>query len=914
MITAFLRCVGVASAFAALALAYPAQLSARPTGQVKAQVAAPPIEIFTLDNGLTVIVHSSHDVPIVFVGIWYKVGSKDEGPGEKGIAHLFEHLMFEGTSLTPSGFVAPLEKAGAVGINGITTPDYTYYYSTVPSGSLDLALWLESDRMKDLMSGLDQSRLDKQRAIVGNERHRNDAFPAGRIRDRAIAGIYPPDHPYRVPTIGLEEDLGQATIGDMREWFARHHGAASAVLVLSGDIDVATAKRTVEASFGDVQPGPLLPEINRWVPSLRDVRSETVYEKVPQFQLSRTWPLPPRSDRNTVLFPLIHETLLAGGGAALKRRLISETKIATDVQGQLVSGDISSSYTLTIYLAPSADPSRANRIIDEELARFFRAGPEADDLKRAVFQRSITRIANLETVSQIGRALADGYLATGNPRQNWEVLETYSGTSRKELAAIAETWLAKPYNELRVQPLPEYHAVEARPKGALPEIRDEPTDIGFPQAQSVRLANGMSVIHLTKPSAAIATVGVDLRRGSGEELALKPAAVQLAVAMLEARIATPGTSSHARAFLDRVTAQQVSVEDGHVALTYKVLPGDVPASILALAKNLEDRAFGEAELVAAKDASIAAIGERNAVPARAIDLYLARALFGPTMVPILTTSDVESVVIEDVNRALVALLRPGNLTLTVIAPSDATATIKAVEKSFGRWEAADGTATSGLPEATAFPVPRIILIDVPGAPQSFVHGGISIPSSAKIDVAALTIVNEVMGGSFGSRLNMNLREEKQWTYGIRTAVERQPGGAQSLTFLFPVQTEKTVEAIAEIVREIKELSSNRPITEIELSSVVRAHTNSLPTRFESVDAMLSSVTEAARAGLPFDYDAREGKRLRAATLQEVQAIIPNISQLPVWVVLGDRELLEEALKQIPGYDFEVWDAAGAPAP
>lgn len=914
MISAFVRCVGLASAVFALALAYPAQASAEPTGQVHVQFAAPQSEILTLDNGLTVIVHSNHDVPIVFVGIWYKTGSKDEGPGQKGFAHLFEHLMFEGTASNPGGFVAPLEKAGAVGINGITTADYTYYYSTVPSGSLDLALWLESDRMKDLMSGLDQIRLDKQRAIVGSERRRNEAFPAGRLRDRAIGGIYPPDHPYRVPTIGLEEDLSQATVGDMREWFARHHGAASAVLVLSGDIDVATAKRKVEAYFGDVQPGPLLPVLNRWVPSLQDVKSETVYEKVPQPQLSRTWPLPPRSDRDAVLFPLIHDTLLAGVDATLKRRLISESKLVTDVQGQLASGDISSTYTLTLFLDPSADPVRVNRIIDEELERFFRVGPDAGDLKRAIFQRSITRIANLETVSQIGRALADGYLATGNPRQNWEVLGTYSATSLKELAAIAQTWLGKSYSELRVQPVPEYRVITARPKGALPEIFDTPTEIRFPQAQSERLPNGVSVTHLTKPGAVIATVGVDLRRGSGAELALKPAAVQLAVAILEARITTPSNSTHARAFLEKVTAQQVTVEDGHVALNYKVMPGDLAASITELAKAFGDGAFGDAELVAARDAVIAAIGERNAVPARAIDLYLARALFGPTMVPILTTSDVESVVIEDVDRALAALLRPGNLTLTVIAPLDATATIKAVDESFGRWEAADGTAASGLPEAAAALVPRIILIDMPGAPQSFVHGGISIPSSAKIDEAALTIVNEILGGSFGSRLNMNLREEKQWTYGIRTAVERRPGGAQSLTFLFPVQTDRTAEAIAEIVREIKELSSDRPITEIELSSVVGAHTNSLLTRFESVDAMLLSVTEAVRDGLPFDHDAREGKRLRATTLQGVQAIIPSISQLPVWVVLGDRELLEEALERIPGYDLEIWDAAGAPAP
>ena len=217
-----------------------------------------PFDEFYLDNGLRVVVHEDRKAPIVAVTIWYHVGSKNEAPGKTGFAHLFEHLMFNGSENHNDEYFRPLQEVGATGMNGTTDFDRTNYFQTVPTSAVDLALWLESDRMGHLLGAIDQERLDEQRGVVQNEKRQGDNQPYGKVFETIVENLFPPGHPYSWDVIGSMDDLNAASLDDVKTWFETYYGPNNATLVLAGDIDVATAREKVQRYFGDIPPGPPL--------------------------------------------------------------------------------------------------------------------------------------------------------------------------------------------------------------------------------------------------------------------------------------------------------------------------------------------------------------------------------------------------------------------------------------------------------------------------------------------------------------------------------------------------------------------------------------------------------------------------------------------------------------------------------
>jgi len=250
---------------------------------------------FTLDNGLTVIVHEDHKAPVVFVGVWYHVGSKDEPEGKSGFAHLFEHLMFNGTENYDFDYFKPLQEIGATGLNGTTWLDRTNYYQTVPTGGLDRTLWMESERMGHLLGAISQEKLDEQRDVVKNEKRQGDNRPYGMAEYLEAEGLFPKDHPYHHSTIGSMEDLSNASLADVKAWFKKYYGATNAVVVLAGDIDVKTAKMMMKKYFGDIGPGVPLSRMTSLVPDRTLNTAEVMYDNVPQPQVRWLWAVPGRT-------------------------------------------------------------------------------------------------------------------------------------------------------------------------------------------------------------------------------------------------------------------------------------------------------------------------------------------------------------------------------------------------------------------------------------------------------------------------------------------------------------------------------------------------------------------------------------------------------------------------------------------
>ena len=337
-------------------------------------------EMFRLENGLTTIVYTDHSTPTIYVGIWYGVSSKDEPEGRTGFAHLFEHLMFQGTENREGEYFTPFTKAGATGMNGTTSEDRTNYFATVPTGAIDMALWMESDRMSHLLGAVTQEALDEQRGVVQNEKRQGENRPYAGMYDRIREGIYPAGHPYRHSVIGSMEDLDAASLEDVHEWFDTYYGASNAVLVLAGDIDAATAQEKVTHYFSGAPAGVPLVKPQQWIPDIRENRKEIMYDRVGQIRISRNWALPNLNDRDATLMYLVNETMVNNKNAPLQKVLVDELQLATDVRGGAFGQVIASENNLTINLRNGVEPDDVLEIVDDVIASYLEEGPDAQIL------------------------------------------------------------------------------------------------------------------------------------------------------------------------------------------------------------------------------------------------------------------------------------------------------------------------------------------------------------------------------------------------------------------------------------------------------------------------------------------------------------------------------------------------------
>ncbi|MEI8255880.1 MAG: pitrilysin family protein [Deltaproteobacteria bacterium] len=357
----------------------------RPTG---APVQAPTLafERYTLPNGLEVILHEDHRAPLASVNIWYHVGSKDEPPGRNGFAHLFEHLMFQGSRHVPEDtFFLNLERIGASGINGTTGDDRTNYFETVPAGRLNLALWLESDRMAYLLDHVDQATFESQRRVVLNERRQSyENAPYGNVYRLLREAMYPTSHPYYRLPIGTPEDLAAATLDDVRSFFRTWYVPNNATLVISGDFEPAAARALVEQYFAPITRGADVPR--RPAPAAVSASSETRIDVEAGVELPRvylSWPTPAFYAPGDGDLDLVANVLTTGRSSRLYRRLVHELQIAQDVEAGQASMQLTSSFDIVATASPGHTPEEILRVIDEELARLRREGPTDDEMLRA---------------------------------------------------------------------------------------------------------------------------------------------------------------------------------------------------------------------------------------------------------------------------------------------------------------------------------------------------------------------------------------------------------------------------------------------------------------------------------------------------------------------------------------------------
>ena len=899
-----------------------------------------PYERFTLANGLQVLVHTDRKAPIVGVTLYYRVGSKSEPKGRTGFAHLFEHLMFGGSENVPN-FDIPLEGAGSTATNGSTWYDRTNYVETVPTGALDLALFMESDRMGHLLGAVSQDKLDKQRSVVQNEKRQGDNEPYGLVEYAIGTGLFPVGHPYRHATIGSMADLNAASIADVRGWFTGNYAPNNVVLVLSGDIDLASAKPMVEQWFGNIPRGPAVRQVAAGPVTLPAPVRRELKDQVPQTKVYRVWSGPGLNDPDAPALDLGMRVLGGLAASRLDNELVRGRQLATAVSASVQQFEQVSFIQIEMEVKEGVDVAVAEQALDQNIAKLVAQGPDNDELQRAATSAVSAQINSLEQVggfSGKGAQLAEGLLYSGDPGQYKKDLARIASLTVPEVQSALQRWLLRPVYALTVSPgvrtekgealggwgdeatskPPRADAKQPAPKLAVGPKRTAPPvapvgDLAFPAIERATLSNGTPVVLARRT--AVPTVLVSLTFDAGYAADAQD---------------TPGTQSLMLGLLDEgtvsLTATQIAEQQERLgarltagagldssAVQLAALSANLQPSLDLLAEVVRRPAYRADDVARVRDQQLAALAQSIASPSALASRTIGPLLFGPNHPygqPGDGLGDARSV--AALTPALLRgahdkWLRSDNLTITVVGDVTMDQLKPMLEASFGDWRPPAGPRAI-KPLAAAIPAarPRIVLIDRPDSPQSVIVAGRVLPLTGRDqNQEALELANEVLGNGFLSRLNMDLREDKGWSYGVRSGV-RSPQGPRSLVVTAPVQADRTGDSIALLLADMRAFPAARGVDPVELGRVTDGNVRGLPNRFETNGQVLGAIVSNQQLGRPDDYYATLPTRYRAidaAAINRAAGAYLTPDGL-VFVVVGDRKLVEPQLRKL-GLPIEI---------
>jgi zinc protease len=879
-----------------------------------------PFDAFTLENGLRVIVHEDRKAPIVNVNVWYHVGSKDEPEGKTGFAHLFEHLMFNGSENHDKEYFEPIQQVGGTSLNGTTWTDRTNYYQNVPTPALELALFLESDRMGHLLGAITQEKLDNQRSVVQNEKRQGDNRPYGLTSYRLLKGLYPEGHPYRWPTIGSMEDLDNASLDDVKDWFKKFYGPNNAVIVLAGDIDMATAKPLMEQYFGDIPPGPPVPKLKSWVPELEENVIDSMYDRVPQVRIQRAWNVPGLTSRDSTDLSLVAGILGSGKNSRLYKKLVFEEQVATSVYVSVTPWELTSPFEIEIDVKQGADPAEVVAMLDDALEEFLEEGPTKTEMRRIKTKIKASRIRGLEVVGGGGgkaSTLARGALYAGDPAFYKTTFKWVDEATADRLQEVAQEWLEEGYYQLTTYPFEEGKAVgDGVDRSSLPTVAAAP-DIDFPDFERATLSNGLEVVFARRNAVPVIEIALQFDAGYAADKGGKLGLADMTMAMLDEGTKKRDALEIAseKELLGAQIGASSSLDVSTVSLS--ALKSNVKASLALYADIVSNPSFPAADLERLRGQALAGIQSEQVDPVSIALRQLPPLLYGedhPYGVPFTgsgTAEDVTAISREDLIAFHQRWIRPDNAKLFVVGDTTLAEITPLLERSFGDWRASD--VEKGTKSITQVPVAQegqIIIVDRPGSPQSLILGGLLAPPTGVDNNIAINAMNDVIGGSFTARVNMNLREDKGWAYGASTILYSAKGQRPYLAYA-PVQSDKTALSLAEIVKEFNQFLTDRPATPSELSRVVNNSSRALPGQFETASAVLGSMMRNNTYGRPDNFVETLPQQFRALTIEDVMAAAKQVIHPSAftWLVIGDAAQIKASLEALELGPVSVREAA-----
>jgi predicted Zn-dependent peptidase len=811
----------------------------------------------------------------------------------------------------------------------------------VPTGAIELALFLESDRMGYLLGAVTQEKLTNQIGVVQNEKRQGDNQPYGLVRYAQQENLFPPGHPYHHSTIGSMEDIGNAKLDDVKQWFIDNYGPNNAVLVLAGDIDAATAKPLVDKYFGSIKRGAPLRNVDAPLPTLAAPKSEVMKDRVATTRIFRMWAVPGLNDRDAVALQAAGTVLGGLSSSRLDNTLVRDEKIAVRVSANVQPFKLASIVSISADVKPGVDAALVEKRLDEVIAQFIKEGPSSDELERAKTVAISATIRGLEAVGGFGGkavALAEGALYSNDPGFYKKDLERWAALKPASVKASVRKWLSRPVYALKVEPGertetgaerggdpglkvsdvqgPSFYKdpskgddllapLAAIDRSKFPEVGSlAPLD--FPTIERAKLSNGMEVVFAQRKSIPVLQVSLEFDAG----FAADPKNA-LGTQSLMLQLMPEGTLSR-----NSVQIAEESERLGafigtggsldRTSVSLNALSTNLQPSLDLFADVVRNPKFDASEVERLRGQQLASIASELNNPNAIASRTLWPLLYGkdhPYGVPPSGTGD--AAVVQALTRDQLAAfhaqwLRPDNGRFFVVGDATLAQVVAALEKSFGDWKA---PAAPLMAKSFAVALPkgksRIVLVDRPKSPQSVITGAQLLDAKGRDDLVVLRAANEVFGGSFLSRINMNLRETKGWSYGVRSAVLN-PLESAPFNITAPVQSDRTGDSVKELLSDLTAFLGSKGVTGEELQRTVNGNVRGLPGRFETSGAVLGGLQTIVNYGRSDDYFetlAGRYQALKASDLDNAARAKLDPSRI-LWVIVGDASVVKPQLDQL----------------
>ena len=909
-----------------------------------------PFSKFTLDNGLEVIVHEDHSDPVVAVYVYYHVGSAREELGKSGYAHLFEHMLFQGSEHVGDDmhFKYVTEAGGT--LNGTTNTDRTNYFETLPSNQLELALWLESDRMGFLLPALTKEKLDNQIDVVKNERRQNyENRPYAQAGAAIAAALYPKEHPYSWLTIGSHEDLTKASLDDIKGFFRRWYGPNNATLAIGGDVSTADVRALAEKYFGSIPRGPAVDCPTPLPVALTESKRLVLEDKVKLPQIIVTWPSVPQFHEDEPALDYLAAILSSNKSSVLTKALTIDEQLASSVNAASDTSELAGTFSITLRVQKGVSLDKLEDRMNELLVELSKKGVDEAALARAIQRYRSDFVRRLETVSSRTSTLANYNAFLKRPDYYKEDLTRRTKVTAADVTRVLNRYvLGKPMIAMSVvpdgqkqlaasdKPLPPAAASAAavetakKPAAVAPEAKKEvaaknesapkpaaetatidrskkPAPQATPAFRSPalwhqKLANGMSLSGTPWKELPISTLSITVPAGRSRETMKNLGLSSLVAAMLQ-----QGTQSlTAVAFaeeLDRLGANlSVGAGDDEISIRLTCLDAQLPEAVKLLSDVILRPRLDAADFARLKLERTTALDTRaDQIRTIASDVYN-RLLYGDEAVvgrsAIGTKATVAAMTLDDVKTFWKTFGVPADARASYVGSLGASALGKLLAPLVDGWK---GTAPAAAKPAAipAIASTKLYLVDKPGAAQSEVRIGHMGPSSKDADFFALTVLNWPLGGSFTSRINLNLREQKGYTYGARSGFD---GGLEPGPFTASggVKTDVTAESVVEFMKELEGIGGG--MTAGELTFTRDSMGQAARRQYEATAALLGLVESVGKYGWPDDFPAKHLQELDTMKLERLKQLSEHWihPKNMVILVVGDKKTIAAKLAKL-GY-------------
>jgi zinc protease len=867
-----------------------------------------PYKKFVLENGLRLLVHEDHKAPIVAVNIWYHVGSKNEKPGKSGFAHLFEHLMFNGSENYNKDYFKLMESIGATDLNGTTNEDRTNYFQNIPVSALDQVLWLESDRMGHLLGVIDTARLNEQRGVVQNEKRQGENQPYAISWELTEKSTYPVGHPYSWTVIGSMEDLNAASLDDVKEWFKTYYGPNNAVLVIAGDIDAQTALQKVKKYFADIPPSPPISKHQEWIAKMTGKHRQVAQDRVPQSRIQKTWNVSPWGTKDAVLLDLLTSILTSGKPSRLYKRLRYDEELVNNVSSFLDDRQISSQFYIQADAKPGIELAKVESVINEELKKILKDGVTPEELTRVKTQYFANFVKGMERIGGFGGKsdiLAQNEVYGGSGDYYKTIHKWIKEATPADIKRVANEWLNDGEYALEIHPYPEINAnlSDRADRTTLPPLAAT-APVKFPEVQEFTLSNGLKVMFAQRSSVPVVNMNLMMDAGFAADQSAKPGTARLAMNMLREGTRTRNSIQISDEILNLGLSLGIYSSLDNSNITMNALKSNFDKSLDLFADVLLNPVFPEKDLGRLKKEQLLSIKQEQSQPFGMALRMLPKLIYGEGHAysnPFSgsgTEESVASITRADVVKFHQTWLAPNSSTLIVVGDISAADLKNKLEAKLAGWKQKQVPAKN-IANANAPGVKKVFVIDKPDALQSILMLGQLAPTGQSNDWVNMDMMNRILGGEFTSRINMNLREDKHWSYGAGSILLDTKGQSMFVGYA-PVQTDKSAESATELKKEMENFIASRPATQEEFSKVQANAVMQLPGGWETNGAVVAALEEQVKYNRGKDYWPNYANRIKNLSLKDIQSAATKVIQpgQMTWLIVGDRKKIEKSLRDL----------------